>query len=206
MVVGRPLPAARAAYLYERASQGPWAEAFRARPEDGSYGRRLSDLGLKATAYAPIRNGEGLLGLVLAGTFDESFASHLVDHLPIVGEFAATASALLAGQVEQGRRTDVVRARITAIVATRAFHPVFQPVVELVSGRTVGHEALTRFDDGTRPDEVFADAQAVGLGLELEAACLAAAIKASEALPPHTWLSLNASPDRDPGADHLAGR
>ena len=72
---------------------------------------------------------------------------------------------------------------------------MFQPVVELVSGRTVGHEALTRFDDGTRPDEVFADAQAVGLGLELEAACLAAAIKASDALSPETWLSLNASPD-----------
>jgi len=195
MAPGRPLPAARAAYLYERAAQGLWAEAWRARPEDGAYSGQLSDLGLKATAYAPIRNGEGLLGLVLAGTFDETFATHLIGHLPIVGEFAATASALLAGQVERGRRVDVVRARITAILATRAFHAVFQPVVELVSGRTVGHEALTRFDDGSRADEVFADAQAVGLGLELEAACLAAAIKASEALPPHTWLSLNASPD-----------
>jgi len=192
---GRPLPAARAAYLYERAALGPWAEAFRARPEDGAYGRRLADLGVKAAAYAPIRNGESLLGLILAGTSDATFASHLVDHLPIVGEFAATASALLAGQVEQGRRTDVVQARIKAILATGAFHPVFQPVVELSSGRTVGHEALTRFDDGTRPDEVFADAHAVGLGLELEAACLAAAIKASDALPPETWLSLNASPD-----------
>ena len=192
---GRPLPAARAEYLYGRASQGPWAEAWRARPEDGAYGGQLTDLGLKATAYAPIRNGEGLLGLVLAGTFDGSFASHLVGHLPIVGEFAATASALLAGQIERGRRVDVVRARITAILATGAFHPVFQPVVELVSGRTVGHEALTRFDDGTRPDEVFADAQAVGLGLEFEAACLAAAITASDALSPDNWLSLNASPD-----------
>jgi EAL domain-containing protein (putative c-di-GMP-specific phosphodiesterase class I) len=192
---GRPLPAARAAYLYERASQGPWAEAWRTRPEDGADGRQLADLGLKATAFAPIRNGEGLLGLVLAGTSDATFASHLIDHLPIVGEFAATASALLAGQVEQGRRVGVVQARIKAILATGAFHPVFQPVVELVSGRAVGYEALTRFDDGTRPDEVFADAQAAGLGLELEAACLAAAIKASDALSPETWLSLNASPD-----------
>jgi EAL domain-containing protein (putative c-di-GMP-specific phosphodiesterase class I) len=195
MAPGRPLPPARAAYLYERASQGPWAEAFRARPKDGSYGRRLAGLGLKATAYAPIRNGAGLLGLILAGTFDESFASHLVDHMPIVGEFAATASALLAGHVEQGRRANVARTRITAIVAARLFHPVFQPVVELVSAHIVGYEALTRFDDGTPPDEVFADAQAVGLGLELEVACLVAIIKASEALLPHTWLSLNASPD-----------
>jgi PAS domain S-box-containing protein len=192
---GRPLPAARARYLYERASQGPWAEAWRARPEDGSYGRLLAEVGLKAAAYAPIRTGDVLLGLVLVGTFDESFATHLIDQLPIVGEFAATASALLAEQVEEGRRTDVVRARTKAILATRAFHPVFQPVVELISGRTVGHEALTRFDNGTRPDEVFADAQAVGLGLELEVACLAAAITASDALAPGTWLSLNASPD-----------
>lgn len=192
---GRPLPVARARYLYERASQGPWAEAWRARPEDGSHGRRLAEVGLIAAAYAPIRTGDVLLGLVLVGTFDESFAAHLIDQLPIVGEFAATASALLAGQVEQGRRTDAARARIEAILATRAFHPVFQPVVELISGRTVGHEALTRFDNGTQPDEVFADAQAVGLGLELEAACLAAAVTASDALPPGTWLSLNASPD-----------
>lgn len=42
---GRPLPAARARYLYERAAQGPWGEATRSRPADGGYGEALARVG-----------------------------------------------------------------------------------------------------------------------------------------------------------------
>ncbi len=70
--IGRALPATRAAYLYERASQGPWAEAWRPRRGDGEYGKALAAAGVRAMAYAPIGNGEGLLGVVAAGTRDES--------------------------------------------------------------------------------------------------------------------------------------
>ena len=58
-----------------------------------------------------------------------------------------------------------------------------------------GYEALTLFHDGTRPDRRFADAAAVGLGLELESACLSAAISASTGLPGPGFLSLNVSPE-----------
>jgi EAL domain-containing protein (putative c-di-GMP-specific phosphodiesterase class I) len=71
---------------------------------------------------------------------------------------------------------------------------VFQPVVDLATGRTVGFEALTRFADRTPPDIRFAEAQAAGRGRELEAASLAAAIAAARDLPPGAWLSLNVSP------------
>ena len=71
--------------------------------EDGQYGRDMAGLGLRASAFAPIRNGDGLLGLVAAGTTDEAYARHLIDHLPVVGEFAATASALLARDLEGDR-------------------------------------------------------------------------------------------------------
>lgn len=192
---GEPLPAARAAYLYERAAQGPWAEAFRPRPEDGRYGEATADTGIRAMAYAPIQNGEGLLGLVAAGTRDAAFARHLIDHLPAVGEFAATASALLSGQLERGHRDARLRARLERVLADGAFHPVFQPIVDLASGATVGYEALSRFADGTPPDRMIADAHAVGLGRDLEIACLAAALGASDCLPTDAWLSLNVSPD-----------
>jgi len=192
---GRPLPGSRATYLYGRAEQGPWAEAWRPRPEDGRYALAMAEIGTRAFAYAPIRNGEGLLGVVLVGTTDEEHAAHFIEHLPIVGEFAATASALLASQLERGRRDTQTHGHITRTLTEHAFHPVFQPIVDLRSGVPVGYEALTRFDDRTPPDRMFADAHRVGLGIELERACLAAALEAADALSPDAWLSLNTSPD-----------
>lgn len=191
---GRPLPAARAAYLHGRATQGPWAEAWRPRPADGRYGQALADLGIQAAAYAPIQNGNGLLGLVAIGTRDPEYARHLIDHLPAVGEFAATANALLGGRLEQSHRDARVRKGIARVLADRAFHPVFQPIVELASGEPIGYEALTRFADGTPPGKMIAKAHAAGLGGELELACLTVALDASAALPAGAWLSLNVAP------------
>jgi len=84
--------------------------------------------------------------------------------------------------------------RIQATIDDHAFHPVFQPIVDLASGAVVGYEALTRFVDGTRPDLAFAGARRCGLEPELEAATLRAAIEASDALPTERFLSLNVSP------------
>lgn len=195
LLPGRPLPASRATYLHGRAEQGPWAEAWRSRPEDGIYGEALADIGTRAIAYAPIRNGEGLLGVVAVGTTDAAYAAHFIDHLPIVGEFAATASALLAPDIERGRQEAHTHARVTGILTRRAFSPVFQPIVDLGSGTPVGYEALTRFDDRTPPDRVFTEAHRVGLGIDLEMATIAAALEASDALPAGAWLSLNVSPE-----------
>ena len=202
---GQPLPAARATYLYGRALQGPWAEAWRARQEDGVYGITLTELGLKAAAYAPIRNGEGLLGLVAAGTRDDTYARHMIEHLPAVGEFAATASALLSSRLEGRHRSDLVKGRIGRVLADRSFWPVFQPIVALASAEPVGYEALTRFADGTRPDQTIAEAHSVGLGRDLELATLAAALAASEVLSPDCWVSLNISPEVILHANELAG-
>jgi EAL domain-containing protein (putative c-di-GMP-specific phosphodiesterase class I) len=88
----------------------------------------------------------------------------------------------------------VRRAALDHVIAVRAFHPVFQPIVELASGRTAGYEALTRFDSGQPPDRCFADAWAVGAGAELEFATLEAAVAAGQRLPDGRWLDLNLSP------------
>ncbi|MCZ7537524.1 MAG: EAL domain-containing protein [Acidimicrobiia bacterium] len=105
------------------------------------------------------------------------------------------ASALLAPGILARQRRSEVRGQIEAVLAERSFAPVFQPVVDLATGEPAGFEALTRFADGIRPDRRFADADAVGLGLELEVACLEAAVRASAALPPGAFLSLNTSPE-----------
>jgi EAL domain-containing protein (putative c-di-GMP-specific phosphodiesterase class I) len=102
---------------------------------------------------------------------------------------------VLGPALENRRRLEIVREGVSRIIESGAFHPVFQPILDLSSGRTVGFEALTRFDGGRRPDHWFADAEAVGLGIELETATLRAALFDAEGLTRGAYLSINASPN-----------
>lgn len=201
--VGGTLPSDRSAYLLGRARTGAWAERWRPRPEDGEYGARFVATGLKATAYAPIPGESGPIGLLVVGTTDPVRADRLAEQLPVLSEFAPTARLLLEQPLRA--RLDIARsrARIGSIVADTTFHPVFQPMVDLAEGRPIGYEALTRFDDGTLPDLVFAEARRCGLERELEAATLRAAMVESEALPAERFLSLNVSPGFITDGDEL---
>ena len=93
-----------------------------------------------------------------------------------------------------GRRGSLY-GEISGILDESEFHPVFQPIVALSTGDVLGYEALTRFEDGARPDRRFAEAGAVGLQADLEIACTLKAIRAVErTLPACRWLSINLSP------------
>ncbi len=72
---------------------------------------------------------------------------------------------------------------------------VFQPLVDLRTGRVAGYESLARFNDalGRPPNAWFAQAHRVGLGYELEAKALAAAL-AHRDRPAGTFLTVNISP------------
>jgi EAL domain-containing protein (putative c-di-GMP-specific phosphodiesterase class I) len=199
VAVGDHILPIRSAAIRERAQDGPWAEYVTADPAAGFF---PEDVGtLKALAYGPIMHGNQMVGCLTVGTVDERFARTLVEQMPAVVSFSTTSSALLAERLHTLRREAELRAGVVAIIAGAAFHPVFQPIVDLASGETVGYEALTRFDSGQRPDLCFADAWSVGLGPDLEIATLEAAVAAGKRLPPGLWLDLNASPrllaDRD---------
>jgi EAL domain-containing protein (putative c-di-GMP-specific phosphodiesterase class I) len=114
--------------------------------------------------------------------------------MPGIVSFSTTLSALLAERLNGMHRQAELREALVALLATGAFHPVFQPIVDLAGGEVVGYEALTRFDSGQRPDLCFADAWSVGLGPEMELATLEAAVKAGKLLPSGVWLNLNVSP------------
>ncbi len=70
-----------------------------------------------------------------------------------------------------------------------------QPIVDLRSRHTVGFEALARFRSlpPRPPDEWFAEAAALELGVHLELATIEQAIALLPALPTDTYLSLNCS-------------
>lgn len=86
------------------------------------------------------------------------------------------------------------RAAIEETIERAAFETCFQSVVGLADAQAVGAEALTRFADGTPPDERFPIASATGLGLDLELATLQSAIRSARRLPGPGFLSLNVSP------------
>ncbi len=191
---GDLLPEARARHLLDRMSGGPWAELWANNAEYEEYGTQFTATGIKGQAYAPFFEGGRVIGAIAIGTRSDEHAARLVAELPAVAEFAATAGLLLSPMMVARRETAVAREGIVAIMAAGSFRPVFQPIVELDSGRTVGFEALTRFADGRPPNLVFASAIKAGMGLELELRTLESALYASRDLPGGTWLSLNISP------------
>jgi diguanylate cyclase (GGDEF)-like protein len=98
----------------------------------------------------------------------------------------------LAGQLSG----DGQRAEVEALLAKEgSIVPVFQPVLELATGRVAGYEALARMPEGPfrPPDQWFNQAHRAGLGPALEAAALRAALRAHDR-PERTFLALNVSP------------
>ncbi len=95
--------------------------------------------------------------------------------------------------------------------AIRGVHSVFQPIVEVDTGRVVAYEALARGPVGPleRPDALFAAARAAGRLAELDEACRAAAFRGAvdAALVAPLTLFVNVEPevlDTAPLADLLA--
>jgi diguanylate cyclase (GGDEF)-like protein len=95
-----------------------------------------------------------------------------------------------------GQARHRVRESILRMLEGDGLSVVLQPIVELSGGRVVAAEALSRFAAEPRrsPDAWFADAAAVGLGVELELAAARAALASVDTLPPGVRLSLNVSP------------
>lgn len=87
------------------------------------------------------------------------------------------------------------RGAVDWIIDHEAFSPVFQPLVDLRSMRILGFEALTRFDDGRRPDLVFHEASSVGRSIELQSATLQVAVARAATLPYGAYLAVNGSAD-----------
>ena len=85
--------------------------------------------------------------------------------------------------------------QIRHVLQSGKIEMVFQPIVDLEQGIMVGVEALARFGTERGPATWFAEAADVGLRTELELLCVAAAVAQLESLPPHAFLSVNASPE-----------
>ena len=190
--------------LVDRASGASVAELFGAGPWTMSWTRELWGAGpmgdaLEATSITAVGGAEvewedQTIAYLICGTMDVNGTAQLDARMSAVKEIATFAAALLGPQLVDDGNLRSLQTDIASVIEDREFRSVFQPVVELSTGAIVGYEALTRFTTGIRPDLVFADAAAAGLGIELERQCIRSSLKSFRGAEPGTSLSINVSP------------
>ncbi|MHB8380338.1 MAG: sensor domain-containing phosphodiesterase [Acidimicrobiales bacterium] len=83
---------------------------------------------------------------------------------------ASAAATIIEPGVQERRREASIRERLEPILRSGDLKVVLQPIVALTDGTRVGAEALSRFPTewGMPPDDVFAEATSIGIGIELE--------------------------------------
>lgn len=155
--------------------------------------QRLVEDGAAWIVAAPIRFGDKMIGALILASRDPATEMSVGARLPFFGQLGFFAGAITGYQNMEFERDEDLYAIVKDVIDPTRFTVVFQPIVDLVTLRPVGYEALTRFDDEVTPAQRFTDAHLVNLGPELECATAAAALRAAQSLPEGVFLDLNFS-------------
>ncbi len=183
---GTVLPPILGLMVQRRARAGPWADEAALHSDAAVAGRPV------LSAFAPLSWRGSLIGVLALGFEPGAAAAALTAPALATAIDLAPAVAAAVGPALAG--PDSTRPVIERVIATRAYQPVFQPVVDLKTRGVVGFEALTRFDDGTSPELRFKEAAEMGITVPLEHATVGAALQAARRLPAGLFVSVNASP------------
>lgn len=118
--------------------------------------------------------------------------------LAMLRVFADFAGLQLDRQIASQRSRKEMATRVRLALEPGGLRCFLQPIVDFVTGRSVGYEALSRFapTPPRSPDVWFREAAEVGLGEALELQAIRAALAELPRLPPETYLSLNVSPEQ----------
>jgi diguanylate cyclase (GGDEF)-like protein len=95
-----------------------------------------------------------------------------------------------------GRVSDELSASVATVVEQRQLRAVFQPVVDLSTGRILGYEGLVRPTTAafSNPGALFIAAEAAGRTVDLDYACLETVAAAANTVPTECYVALNLSP------------
>ncbi len=154
-----------------------------------------SQLGIRTHLGTPIHLPDGELYGTLC-CFSRTVQSDLSERDARLLRFVADVIAQRVADEERERLAlERVRARVEALVESGQPRMVFQPIMSLTNGETVGVEALARFDalPARGPDEWLADAHRAGVGAQLEATAIRRALQHLPRLPEPLRLSVNIS-------------
>lgn len=117
--------------------------------------------------------------------------------LQVMKAFAEIAAFEINREVTERTVQEEKRARIEALIASARLSIAYQPILRIDSGEIVAFECLSRFtaDPPRSPDQWFAEATQVGLGVELELTAVRMALSAIDAFPHPVYLTVNVSPE-----------
>ncbi len=148
---------------------------------------RTTDGKVMVASAGAWEGGHALLVAGCADRFDHGLAA-------VMGEVADACDFVLRERMGDWQ-ANLERVRwLEGLIDAQAFTMVYQPIVDLQSGRIVAHEALARFDDGTSPVEALRMADALGRREELELLLLEVALKQADALHEGLRLHVNIAP------------
>lgn len=151
---------------------------------------------LGAHMSVPIRLTDG----TVYGTFCafSRTANHNLDarDLAFLRVLADISTVYVEHQRQAHRADHQQRQMLTSIIEKNLIHTVFQPVVRLANGHTVGYEALTRtLAQRLAPDQLFRLAANHGLIDPLSEIAISSALQMSQQLPANVYISVNAGPE-----------
>lgn len=107
---------------------------------------------------------------------------------------ASAAATVIEPGIQERRREAEILTRIQPVIDSGGANVVLQPIVALSNGARVGAEALSRFPPewNRPPNEVFAEAESIGKGIELELLAAQSAVALLSRIS--GYLSVNFSP------------
>jgi len=183
------LPNGAGAEIARQASTGPWLDTPAVRRNSSNQNLEL--------AFVPfsLASGAATIGCLVYGIQVTAASGPLSHRLADLIDATDLIVATLRPAIEHAETTNAAILELRRVITRKRFDIYLQPISRLDDGMVIGVEALTRFEDGTRPDIRFAEAARLGLGVALERATLTAAIETAAALPPQVALSVNISPD-----------
>jgi EAL domain-containing protein (putative c-di-GMP-specific phosphodiesterase class I)/FixJ family two-component response regulator len=161
----------------------------------------LSAFGDRPTVLEMLRSGA--VGYLVKGTPAEDILasiSRVADggtslSIEVVGGIVHELTSQLRREEIEREQIETRRGEIRRFLDGEVLTMAFQPIVELATGGLVGYEALARFRSFPLrpPDQWFAEATALELGVQLELEAIRHALTALPRIPRTAYLSVNCS-------------
>jgi EAL domain-containing protein (putative c-di-GMP-specific phosphodiesterase class I)/ActR/RegA family two-component response regulator len=138
---------------------------------------------------------KGTAGEEIIGSIQKVMAGGASLSAEVISGIVAELTKQLQRDDAEQQRVDARRGEIERFVSGEGMSMAFQPIVDLTTEAVVGVEALARFlaPPARPPNEWFAEAVSLELGVQLELTALKTALRALPKIAPGLYLAVNCS-------------